>query len=134
MTFEAWIIIVVGATLGGAAFGAWMTQRVLSSRYAARLNRSMQAYQQQSGATMEKLRAAHTKARLEIEQQRAVMQRQVAAAVAEQRATSSRLEERLKVAYAELDRLRDHATPLSAKPNEKGKHGFASTLPFESDI
>ena len=134
MTPQVWIIIAVAAALGGAALGAWVTFRVLTPRYTQRLNRHMQAYQQQHGGTMDKLRAAHTKARLEIEQQRAVMQRQLAAAVAEQKATAMRLEERLKAAYAELDRLRDHATPLSAKPGEKGKHGFASTLPFESDL
>ena len=134
MTFEVWIIIVLGAALVGAALAAWMTHRKLSSRYAQRLNRTMQAYQQQHGATMDKLRAAHTKARLELEQQRAVMQRQVAAAVAEQRTQTTRLEERLKSAYAELDRLRDQAAPLSAKPAPEGSRGFASTLPFESDL
>lgn len=134
MTLEVWIILIVSAAIGGAALGAWMTMRVLKPRYTLRMNRHIQAYQQQHGATMDKLRAAHTKARLEIEQQRAVMQRQITAAVAEQRATAMRLEERLKAAYAELDRLRDHPLPLSAKASDKGKHGFASTLPFESDL
>lgn len=134
MTLEVWIIIVVAAALGGAILGAWITHRILTPRYTQRMNRQIQAYQQQHAGTMDKLRAAYTKAKLESEQQRAVMQRQVAAAVAEQKTTTARLEERLKAAYAELDRLRADTTPLSAKPADRGKHGFASTLPFESDL
>lgn len=129
MTREVWIIIATASALAGAIASAWIAFRVLTARFTQRLNQHMQAYQQQHAGTMDKLRSAHAKARLEIEQQRAVMQRQVASAVAEQKATAARLEERLKVAYAELDRLRgDAAVP----PAERSRIGFAETQPFQA--
>jgi hypothetical protein len=134
MTADTWIVAVVGAFLAGAGLAWWITQQVLRARFATTLRRTEQALRQQQDAALAKMRADHTSARLELETQRSTLPRQIAAATAEQRATATRLEERLKMAYAELDRLRVQINGPAPSGKPERTDGFANTEPFRPGL
>ena len=86
---------------------------------------------QQHAATDDKLRSAHTRAMLDLEQLKASIPRQIAAAATDARASIKRLEEQLRHAHAELDRLRPkHKQPEPARRPTELTDGFAATQPF----
>ena len=134
MTVDTWIFAVAGSFLLGAALAWWSTQRVLQARFGTKLRLSEQALRQQQDAALAKMRADHTSARLEMETQRSSLPRQIAAATAEQRATAARLEERLKMAYAELDRLRVQINGPTPPRTPEQIDGFANTQPFRPGL
>ena len=134
MAVDGWIFAVVGAFLAGSVLAWWTTQWVLSGRFEARLRQSEQAMRQQQEAALAKMRADHTSARLEMETQRSSLPRQIAAATAEQRATAARLQEQLKMAYAELDRLRVQVKGPAAPGKIEQTDGFANTQPFRPSM
>lgn len=130
MTVDTWIIAVAVAFLAGAGLAWGIAQHVLTDRFATRLRQSEQTLRAQQDAALAKMRADHTSARLEMETQRSSLPRQIAAATAEQRATATRLEERLKMAYAELDRLRVQINGPAPQGKLDQTDGFANTQPF----
>jgi hypothetical protein len=127
------ILMLVGL-LTGAGFGAWLVHRQWKRHFDARLRESADSIQSQHITLLEKFRAAHTKLHAELEQQRGSNARQVAIAVAEPRAALMRLEQRLKGAYAELDRLRELTSARPARPMCEENHGFAATQPMHAGM
>lgn len=134
MTADTWIIAVAVAFLAGAGLAWGITQHVLADRFSTKLRQSEQTMRAQQDAALAKMRADHTSARLEMEAQRSSLPRQIAAATAEQRATATRLEERLKIAYAELDRLRVQINGPAPKGKPDQTDGFANTEPFRPGL
>ena len=80
----------------------------------------------------EQLRTAQSRAQADLEQSRNVFKRQLAAAAAEPRAALERTEERLKAAYAELDRLRRMGAPDTG--SAELTDGFAATRPMRDGL
>jgi chromosome segregation ATPase len=132
MPLIGWIGAVVASVLVGAGLGWWVVNRIMARQYKARLHRATEVLKQQHASTDDKLRAAHTRANLELEQLRASVPRQVAVATSEARAKITRLEEQLRHAHAELDKLRAKITPViaSRRRETEGNDGFAATRPF----
>ena len=132
MPLIGWIGAVVASVLLGAGLGWWVVNRIMARQYRTRLHRATEVLKQQHASTDDKLRAAQTRANLELEQLRASVPRQVAVATAEARAKISRLEEQLRHAHAELDKLHAKITPAIAprKREAEGNDGFAVTRPF----
>lgn len=135
MILNDWMIAVGGLLLVAAAAGGWfIASRSLRRAFDAQLRRAVQDVNQQHASAAEKLRAAHTAARLELEQQRSALPRQIAAATAEQRAATARLAESLKQAYSELDRLRMQVNGPGTRARAELADGFAATQPFEQGM
>jgi ABC-type nickel/cobalt efflux system permease component RcnA len=131
MPLIGWIAAVAASVLVGAGVGWWVVNRIMARQFKARLHRATELLKQQHAATDDKLRAAHTRATLELEQLRAGVPRQVAVATAEARAKISRLEEQLRHAHAELDKLRPKLKAPAARPRDVDMtDGFAATRPF----
>ena len=133
MPLIGWIGAVVASVLVGAGLGWWIVNRIMARQFKARLHRATEALKQQHASTDDKLRAAHTRATLELEQLRASVPRQVAVATSEARAKITRLEEQLRHAHAELDKLRAKINPPAVAPRKReaeGTDGFAATRPF----
>jgi hypothetical protein len=132
MPLIGWIGAVVGSVLIGAAVGWWVVNRIMARQYKARLHRATEQIRQQHASTDDKLRAAHTRANLELEQLRAGIPRQVAVATSEARAKITRLEEQLRHTHAELDKLRAKLQPPAppAARRAEGSDGFAPTQTF----
>ena len=131
MPLIGWIAAVAAAVLAGAALGWWVVNRILVRQFKKRLNKATELLRQQHAATDDKLRAAHTRATLELEQLKASIPRQIAAAATDARAKIARLEEQLRHVQAELDRLRPKpkASESARRPPEL-TDGFAATQPF----
>lgn len=128
MAVDTRIIEIVVALAVGSGSAWFMARRTLSRQFDQKLRRMTEAYRKQHEAVVDKLNASHALARKELEHQRQSGPRHAAVVAADQRATVARLEEQLKTAYAELDKLR-----LEVKgPAPVGKpNGFADTQPFE---
>jgi lipopolysaccharide biosynthesis regulator YciM len=134
MVLNEWMVGAAAVLLAVAAAAGWFAaSRVLRRKFDAQTRRMVHDIGQQHASATEKLRAAHTAARLELEQQRSSLPRQIAAATAEQRAATARLAESLKQAYSELDRLRAQVNGPSAK-GRIDLDGFAATQPFEQGL
>lgn len=121
MGLEMWFALLA-ALLGGAA-GWWLTQRSMQTKLERRVTRATSTLREQLKLNAEAASAAQQALRLEAEQLRGGSTAQGGAALAAEKAHSARLEARLNLAYAELDRLREEdAKPKTARPG-----GFADT-------
>jgi flagellar biosynthesis GTPase FlhF len=132
MSANAWWMMVVAALVIGAAAGGWATLRVTRSRFKLRLRHVTEELQQRHAATAEQLRTAQARAQTELEQSRSSFKRQLATLAAEPHAALQRAEDRLKAAYAELDRLRGKAAADTGSA-ELGD-GFAATRPMRDGM
>src|ERR1700712_4258433 len=116
------IVLVLGLAAGG-----WGGLPSARGRFDAQLRRATEELHYRHSALADQLRAAQTRAQTELEQTRSSFKRQAAVIAAEPRAALQRTEERLKAAYAELDRLRGATMPEPSLPVD----GFANTQPME---
>ena len=130
MPLIGWIGAVAASLLAGAALGWWFVSRIMRRQYKAKFHRATETLKQQHAATDDRLRAAQTRASLELEQLRAGIPRQIAAAVGEARARITRLEDQLKHAHLELDRMRIRLEGAAADQREYSPDGFAPTQNF----
>jgi lipopolysaccharide biosynthesis regulator YciM len=130
-----WMIEICAVLVVVAAAAGWfVASRSVRREWEDRMRRVVQDLKQQHAVATEKLRSAHTAARLEVEQLRSTSPRQIAAATSEQRAATARLAESLKQAYAELDRLRAQVNPAGSKARSGPVDAFALTQPFEQGM
>jgi len=126
-----WMLVAVGLVLGIAA-GGWIALRVARQRFDAQLRRATDEVSQRHAAMIDQLRAAQVRAQTELEQSRNSFKRQLAVMAAEPRAALERAEDRLKAAYAELDKLRRGSAPDSGLTELTD--GFAATRPMHKDM
>ena len=124
------ITAVVPALVVVAGLAWWFTTRSISRRFDTKLRHITEMHRKQHDAVVDKLNASHALARKELEHQRNTLPRQLAVASADQRSTVARLEEQLKAAYAELDRLRLEVNGPAPVGHPKPAHGFADTQRF----
>ena len=124
---------MAAALVIGMSAGAWLTLPFTRSRFEARLRRVTEELQQRHAATAEQLRTAQARAQTELEQSRNSFKRQLAAMAAEPRAALERAEDRLKAAYAELDRLRGKGAEADTGSAEL-TDGFAATRPMRDGM
>jgi len=120
----AFATATLGALLGGVVVALWMRQRHDQGVITA-----VQAVHKQYAAMVKDLRATNTRLMLDRERDRLSLPQQLAAAVADQRAVSGRLEAQLKFAYMELDRLRGSSSAWEG--HEGADHAFAPTQTFD---
>ncbi len=132
MTTGAWWLLVGVALVFGAVAGGLGTLRIARLRFARQLRRATEDVQQRHVATLDQLRAAQVRAQTELDQSRNSFKRQLAVMAAEPRAALERAEERLKAAYAELDRLRGKGTPDTG--SAELSDGFAATRPMRDGM
>ena len=141
------------ALLVGAGIAWWVVARKLKRQFDVRLHFAVGSMRKQHEAVVDKLTSTHEAAKKELERLRSAPPRSVPSA--EQRQSLERLEEQLRVAYAELDRLRlqvNGPAPVGRRNRINGhaghaqgrgasspratvtelSHGFAATQPFES--
>ena len=130
MPVIGWIGAVVASLVAGAAVGWWFVSRIMTRQFKAKLHRATDALKSQHAATDDRLRAAHTRATLELEQLKAGIPRQIAAATGEARARIARLEEQLKHAHVELDTMRVRLEGAKGDQRDYGTDGFAATQSF----
>jgi hypothetical protein len=126
-----WVLIGVAVALGGVA-GGWAMLRYARMRFDAQLRRTTEDLHQRNAAMTEQLRTSQARIQAELEQSRSSFKRQLAVMAAEPRAALERTEERLKAAYAELDRLRGKAAGETG-PAEL-TDGFAATRPMREGM
>jgi uncharacterized membrane protein YccC len=132
MTPNGWLLLGLGMLLG-AALASWVSFRLASARYGKRARKAVDDLQQKHASTAEQLRLAQTRSSAEMEQARSAFKRQLATATDEPRAALARVEERLKAAYAELDRLRaGSGAPDTAAADLAD--GFAATRPMHAGM
>ena len=130
MIVDAVIAEVAAAFFAGAGVAWWTAHRTLSRKFDLKLRRITEVHRKQHEAVVDRLNASHALARKELEHQRSSVPRQVAVASADQRSAVSRLEEQLKAAYAELDRLRLEVKGPAPEGRPRPNNGFADTQPF----
>lgn len=130
MTLITWIGAVVASLLAGATAGWWVVSRIMTRQFKAKLHRATEAIKQQHASNDDRLRAAHTRATLELEQVKAGIPRQIAAANGESRARIARLEEQLKMTQLELDKMRVRLEGAAGDSRDYGSDGFAPTQSF----
>ena len=131
MTLAETIVAVLGASVLGASAAWWLASRTLSRTFEARLRRMADQHRKQHEAVLDKLNASHVLARKEWERQRQAAPR-LAGSVPDARSGMARLEEQLKAAYSELDRLRlEVRGPAPERRPATLANGFADTQPFE---
>jgi hypothetical protein len=111
-----------------------MAQRVLRADFQVRMRKVVDTLRHQHSAATDKLRSAHGAVQMELERQRTSMHRQVAAATAEARGTAVHLEDQLRMAYAELDRLRMQDDHRSRRGRMELDDGFALTQPWTGGL
>ena len=132
MSTNAWWVLVVAVLVMGVTAGGWVTLRITRMRFDAQLRRTTDDLHQRHSAMAEQLRTAQVRSQAELEQARNSFKRQLLVMAAEPRAALERTEDRLKAAYAELDRLRGKNAP------DTGRHeltdGFAPTQPMHKDM
>jgi hypothetical protein len=121
------ITLILGLVAGG-----WAALRFARMRFAAQLRRVTEDLQQRNAAVADQLRTAQTRAQAELEQARTGFKRQLATMAAEPLAALERTEERLKAAYAELDRLRGKASGDTG--SAELTDGFAATRPMRDGM
>lgn len=130
MATEFWLV-VCAAAIASALVAWWTTRHSLLRDFDKRLKFTAAKVNEQNAATNEKLRAAHKKAKLEMDQLSATVPAKVAAAVSAEKAATARLQGRLDIAYAELDRLRPQREGKQAVKRDLA-HAFAATETMES--
>jgi ElaB/YqjD/DUF883 family membrane-anchored ribosome-binding protein len=101
-------------------------------RFDAQLRHATEELHQRNAAMAAQLRTAQTRAHADLEQSRNSFKRQLAVMAAEPRAALERTEERLKAAYAELDRLRGKGAPDTG--SAELTDGFAATRPMRDGL
>ncbi len=121
------ITLIMGVVAGG-----WAALRFARLRFEAQLRRATEDLQQRNAVMADQLRTAQTRAQVELEQARSAFKRQLAAMAAEPLAALERSEDRLKAAYAELDRLRGKATGDTG--SAELTDGFAATRPMRDGL
>jgi exonuclease VII large subunit len=129
MSLIGWIGVVVLAVLVGAVLGWWIVNGILARQFKTKLQRASEKLNQHHAATHDRLRSAHTRAQLELEQLRATIPKQISAATTDARAKISWLEEQLRQVHAELDRNRVKEM-LASGDREVAPDGFAATQTF----
>jgi hypothetical protein len=134
MTTYAWMALAVAALMLGAAIGAYVTFRLSRVRLSKRVRRVTEDLQHRHATTLDQLRAAQVRTQTELEQARNTFKRQLAVASEEPRAAASRAEDRLKAAYAELDRLRSAARTGTETGTAELSDGFAATRPMRESM
>ena len=133
MTNNGWWMLVGVALLVGAAASAWLTLRIARLRHAAALRRANDGLQQKFSATIDQLRAAQVRTQTELEQARHSFKRQLAVVADEPRAAVARAEERLRAAYAEMDKMRRAGAPPDTSTSDLSD-GFAATRPMREGL
>jgi len=121
------ITLIMGVVAGG-----WAALRFARLRFEAQLRRATEDLQQRNAVMADQLRTAQTRAQIELEQARSAFKRQLAAMAAEPLAALERSEDRLKAAYAELDRLRGKAAGDTG--SAELTDGFAATRPMRDGL
>lgn len=126
-----WLLVTAGAAVFGAVLGAWASMRHATRRAKAAAGRLIAELEQRHAAALAQLRTLQTRAQAELEQARSQFKRQLLAASGEPNAQLAHAEERLRIAYAELDRLRAQLN----RGSETAAHaeltdGFAATQPM----
>jgi multidrug resistance efflux pump len=131
MAVDGRIVELAVALLLGSGASWLFVRRSLSRRFDLKLRRIVDMHRKQHEAVVDKLNASHALARKELEHQRKSVPRQISVASADQRSAVARLEEQLKLAYSELDRLRLEVKGPAPVGRPKVSNGFADTQPFE---
>jgi len=132
MSTNVWSMLIVVALLVGMAGGSWITLRMARQRFDHQLRRATDDLQQRNATMAEQLRSAQTRAQADLDQARNSFKRQLAVVAAEPRAALDRSEDRLKAAYAELDRLRGKVAADTAA--SELTDGFAATRPMHNGM
>jgi uncharacterized protein YneF (UPF0154 family) len=132
MSTNVWLMLVVVALLCGTAGGSWFTLRLARQRFDQQLRRATEDLQQRNATMAEQLRSAQARAQADLDQARNSFKRQLAVMAAEPRAALDRSEDRLKAAYAELDRLRGKVAADTAA--SELTDGFAATRPMHNGM
>lgn len=127
------MIAAVVALLCGAGAGAMLMWKTMRGRFDESMRRWEADALEKMAANTDKLRADLTRAQNALSERTALQAKEIAAATAEPRATIVRLEQRLEMAYAELDKLRAQLDPKANKPLP-APDGFASTRPMTSRL
>ena len=127
------MIAVVAALFCGAGLGAMLMWKSMRGRFDASMRRWEAEALDKMNANTDRLRADLARAQNALSERTALQAREIAAATAEPRATIVRLEQRLEMAYAELDKLRAQLNPKSNEPLPS-PDGFASTRPMHSRL
>lgn len=126
-----WMGVTVVAAVSAALLGAGVSWSIVSRRARMRERRFVVAAQDQLATSTRSLRATNTRLQVELETERAALQRRVTAGLAEQRATTQRLQEQLRFAYMEIDHLKALAGQVQESPEvAPDGSGFALTQPF----
>ena len=89
---------------------------------------------QRQTALAEQLRTAEVRSQADLEQSRNSFKRQLAVMAAEPRAALERAEDRLKAAYAELDRMRGNHSAGPDTGSSELSDGFAATRPMREGM
>jgi hypothetical protein len=132
MSTNGWWLLAGVALVLGVVAGAWAALRFARMRFDKQVRRATDEMQQRNAALADQLRTAQARAHAEIEQSRYSFKRQLAVMAAEPRAALERTEERLKAAYAELDRLRGKGEPDTG--SAELTDGFAATRPMRDGM
>ena len=132
MSTSVWGMLIIVALLCGVAAGSWVTLRMARQRFDHQLRRATDDLQQRNATMAEQLRSAQTRAQADLDQARNSFKRQLAVVAAEPRAALDRSEDRLKAAYAELDRLRGKVAADTAA--SELTDGFAATRPMHNGM
>ena len=132
MSTNGWWSLLGLALVAGVVAGAWATLRFARMRFDKQVRRATDELQQRNAAMAEQLRTAQVRAQAELEQTRNSFKRQLAVMAAEPRVALERTEERLKAAYAELDRLRGKGAPDTGAAELSD--GFAATRPMRDGM
>ena len=131
MAVETRIIEIVVALVVGWGVAWFIGRRSLTRQFDLKLRRVTEAHRKQHEAVVDKLNGSLALARKELEHSRLAGPRHSAVAAADQRSALARLEEQLKAAYAELDKLRLEVKGPAPVGQPKPYNGFADTQPFE---
>lgn len=131
MTLDGLITELVPALVVGAGLAWWFTNRSLSRKFDHKARHLTEVHRKHQEVVVDRLNASHALAKKELEHLRSSLPRQLAVASADQRSTVARLEEQLRAAYAELDRLRLEVKGPAPAGRPTPNHGFADTQPFE---
>ena len=134
MSTNAWWVLVGGMLVVGVIAGAWVTLRYARSRFDAQLRRVTDDMHQRQTALAEQLRTAEVRSQADLEQSRNSFKRQLAVMAAEPRAALERAEDRLKAAYAELDRMRGNHSAGPDTGSSELSDGFAATRPMREGM
>jgi len=132
MSTNGWWVLIGVALVAGVVAGAWAMLRFARMRFDAQLRQATDEQHQRHAAVAEQLRTVQARAQADLEQSRNSFKRQLAVMAAEPRAALERTEERLKAAYAELDRLRGKGAPDTGAAELTD--GFAATRPMRDGL